>query len=147
MIERPAASLQERDQLSRLNALLVLALLMTESTDEMQVLRMGASAAPSFAACRLVGVRLTDTRGTTWVPGPEGDAEPPGLDDIASTGGQVEIPGADHGWTYALGTSGPHLGYMVVAAERELPRDEHFLLRVLAQQIGSAVRNSQLHRL
>ncbi|MFM9134328.1 MAG: PucR family transcriptional regulator [bacterium] len=147
MTERPAASLQERDQLSRLNALLVLALLMTESTDEMQVLRMGASAAPSFAACRLVGVRLTDTRGTTWVAGPDGDAEPPGLDDIPSTGGQVEVPGAHHGWTYALGTSGPHLGYMVVAADRELPSDEHFLLRVLAQQIGSAVRNSQLHRL
>ena len=58
-----SADLEERDHLSRLNALLVLAMLMTESTDEQQILRMGASAAPSFADCRLVGVRSVD--GTT----------------------------------------------------------------------------------
>lgn len=147
MTERPSTSLQERDQLSRLNALLVLALLMTESTDEMQVLRMGASAAPSFAECRLVGVRLADPKGPTWVSGPDGDPEPCGLDDVPSTGGEVDILGAAYGWTYSLGTSGPHLGYMVVAADRELAGDEHFLLRVLAQQIGSAVRNSRLHQI
>lgn len=137
-------SLRERDQLSRLNALLVLAMLMTESNDETQILRMGASAAPSFADCRLVGVRLIDSRGGRWVPGDAGEPEPAGLGDLPSTGGEVSVSGAVCGWAYLLGSAAPALGWLVIAADRELASDEHFLLRVLAQQIGSAVRNSRL---
>lgn len=141
----PDSSLQERDQLSRLNALLVLAMLMTESTDEVQILRMGASAAPSFADCTLVGVRVIHPDGITWVPGAENCPEPPGLADLPSVGGAVTTSGWAHAWAYPLGTNAPQLGSMVVAAHEELAGDEHFLLRVLAQQIGSAVRNSRLH--
>ena len=61
-----SVGLEERDHLSRLNALLVLAMLMTESTDEQQILRMGASAAPSFADCRLVGVRVREGASARW---------------------------------------------------------------------------------
>lgn len=147
MTSAPDTSLRERDQLSRLNALLVLAMLMTESTDEVQILRMGASAAPSFADCTLVGVRIIDAGGGTWVPGQGGDPEPLGLGDLPSTGGAVSASRHAHAWAYPLGTSTPQLGYMVVAADHELAGDEHFLLRVLAQQIGSAVRNSRLHQI
>lgn len=147
MKSAPDTSLRERDQLSRLNALLVLAMLMTESTDEVQILRMGASAAPSFADCALVGVRILDAADGAWVPGQGGDPEPRGLDDLPSTGGAVSAPSHAHAWAYPLGTSTPQLGYMVVAANHELAGDEHFLLRVLAQQIGSAVRNSRLHQI
>lgn len=147
MTSAPDTSLRERDQLSRLNALLVLAMLMTESTDEVQILRMGASAAPSFADCTLIGVRLLDSGGGAWVNGAEGCAEPVGLAELPSTGGAVNVEGWSFAWAYPLGTSAPLLGCMVVGSDHELASDEHFLLRVLAQQIGSAVRNSRLHQI
>ena len=140
-------SLRERDQLSRLNALLVLSMLMTESTDEVQILRMGASAAPSFADCTLIGVRVLDTSGARWIAGPGDHVEPYGLGDIPSIGGTVNVPGHAHAWAYPLGTSNPQLGSMIVGDDHELANEEHFLLRVLAQQIGSAVRNSRLHEI
>lgn len=140
-------SLRERDQLSRLNALLVLAMLMTESTDEVQILRMGASAAPSFADCMLVGVRILHPDGSDWVPGNGSLPEPAGLAELPSTGGAVAVPDWEHAWAFPLGTNAPQLGCMVVAAKEELASDEQFLLRVLAQQVGSAVRNSRLHEI
>jgi len=143
----PDTSLRERDQLSRLNALLVLAMLMTESTDEVQILRMGASAAPSFADCTLIGVRAIDSSGARWISGSGNHPEPHGLGALPSTGGTVEVPGHAHAWAYPLGTSSPQLGCMIVADHHELASEEHFLLRVLAQQIGSAVRNSRLHQI
>ncbi|MEI8056939.1 MAG: helix-turn-helix domain-containing protein [Actinomycetes bacterium] len=139
--------LEARDHLSRLNALLVLAMLMTESTDEQQILRMGASAAPSFADCRLVGVRTRDGASTNWTPGSAGENEPPGLDLMPSNGGELMIPDALYAWAFGLGGGPGTHGCMVVAADRELRSDEQFLLRVLAQQIGSATRNSRLHQL
>jgi sugar diacid utilization regulator len=137
----------DRDQLSRLNALLVLSMLMTESSDETQILRMGASAAPSFADCRLVGVLLDDAPAPRWIPGNDDAPPPQGLDSVPSAGGPIEVVGADRAWAYTLGTGSPQIGHMVVAAERDLTPEEQFLLRVLAQQIGSAVRNSRLHRI
>ena len=142
-----SADLEERDHLSRLNALLVLAMLMTESTDEQQILRMGASAAPSFADCRLVGVRSVDGTTSQWTPGGASEAEPAGLDLMPSNGGELTIPGVNYAWAFGLGGGHGLQGCMVVASDRELRSDEQFLLRVLAQQIGSAVRNSRLHEL
>ena len=147
MTPAPDTSLRERDQLSRLNALLVLAMLMTESTDEVQILRMGASAAPSFADCTLIGVRVIDSSGARWISGSGNHPEPHSLEALPSTGGTVEVPGHTHAWAYPLGTSSPQLGSMIVADHHELASEEHFLLRVLAQQIGSAVRNSRLHQI
>ncbi|MEI6373294.1 MAG: helix-turn-helix domain-containing protein [Actinomycetes bacterium] len=146
MTKEMAVGLAARDHLSRLNALLVLAMLMTESTDEQQILRMGASAAPSFASCRLVGVRTVDGTSRQWTPGEKGDTQPPTLDDVAIGGGSLELPDEEWGWAYALGSASATSGHMVVASARELENDEHFLLRVLSQQIGSAVRNSRLHQ-
>ncbi len=147
MTAEVAVGLRERDHLSRLNALLVLAMLMTESTDEQQILHMGASAAPSFAECRLVGVRSVDGDISRWTPGAGSDPEPEGLHLIPSNGSELSIPGARYAWAFGLGGGHSLQGCMVVAADRELESGEHFLLRVLAQQIGSAVRNSRLHAL
>lgn len=138
---------RDRDQLSRLNALLVLAMLMTESTDEQQILRMGASAAPSFAECQLLGVLTVEDGRAQWTPGSGNDPEPGELDAIPTSGGRITVPGYPHAWAYGLGSGSSSPGFMVVVSSRELTADESFLLRVLAQQIGSAVRNSRLHQL
>ena len=142
-----SVGLEERDHLSRLNALLVLAMLMTESTDEQQILRMGASAAPSFADCTLVGVRVREGFSARWTSGDGCQPEPDHLDTIPANGGELVVAGAAHAWAYGLGGGTSAQGCMVVSSDRVLRSDEHFLLRVLAQQIGSAVRNSRLHQL
>ena len=141
-----ASDLELRGQLSRLNALLVLSMLMTESTDEQQIIRLGASAAPSFAACRLVGVFTHDGETTVWTPGDDDITAPPAILNLPTDGGAVEIPGSAWAWAYSLGGISTSLGHMVVAASHEIDRDGHFLLRVLAQQIGTAIRNSRLHQ-
>lgn len=141
-----ATDVELRGQLSRLNALLVLSMLMTESTDEQQIIRLGASAAPSFAACRLVGVFTHDGETTVWTPGDDEIATPPAILDLPTDGGAVEITGSTWAWAYSLGGISTSLGHMVVAASHEIDRDGHFLLRVLAQQIGTAIRNSRLHQ-
>lgn len=141
-----ATDVELRGQLSRLNALLVLSMLMTESADEQQIIRLGASAAPSFAACRLVGVFTHDGETTVWTPGDDETATPPAILDLPTDGGAVEISGSTWAWAYSLGGISTSLGHMVVAASHEIDRDGHFLLRVLAQQIGTAIRNSRLHQ-
>ncbi len=141
-----AADVELRGQLSRLNALLVLSMLMTESSDEQQIIRLGASAAPSFAACRLVGVFTHDGETTVWTPGDDEIDAPPAILDLPSDGGAVEIAGSAWAWAYSLGGISTSVGHMVVAASQEINKDGRFLLRVLAQQIGTAIRNSRLHQ-
>ncbi len=141
-----AADVELRGQLSRLNALLVLSMLMTESSDEQQIIQLGASAAPSFAACRLVGVFTHDGETTVWTPGDDEIDAPPAILDLPSDGGAVEIAGSAWAWAYSLGGISTSVGHMVVAASQEINKDGRFLLRVLAQQIGTAIRNSRLHQ-
>ncbi len=135
-----------RGQLSRLDALLVLSMLMNESSDEQQIIHLGASAAPSFAACRLVGVRIVSGTAADWISGGAALPAAEDMEALPSDGGSLALPGGARGWAYALGGVGVPLGHMVVAVDRELDRDEQFLLRVLAQQIGAAIRNSRLHQ-
>lgn len=48
----------ERNLLSTLRSLLVLGQLMTEGANERQILQLAETAAPSLAACRVIGVEL-----------------------------------------------------------------------------------------
>lgn len=143
----PTADRELRGQLSRLNALLVLAMLMNESPDEEQIIRLGAGAAPSFADCRLVGVHLSDASGGRWVPGASKAAAPPGIDRMPRDGGPLDGAAGEWLWAFPLGGIGEPLGHLVVAAGEEPPADSHFLLRALSQQVGAAIRNSRLHQI
>ncbi len=58
-------NLELRTQLSNLQGLLVLAMLMTESSDERQILRLATSSVGGLARCRLEGVYLTG-EGWRW---------------------------------------------------------------------------------
>jgi sugar diacid utilization regulator len=135
-----------RGQLTNLRALLVLSILMTESADEEQILRLATSAATTLGSWQVAGFVIGDawwtgTRPTSPVrPGLAGQ-----LQVLPETGGPVTVAGAGWAWAYPLRSVGGRLGYLVVRAAREPAVDEQFLAQVLAQQTGVAVSNAQMH--
>ena len=139
-----------REQLSNLQGLLMLSMLMTESGDEGKILQLAATSVPSFGRSHLVGVRFED--GGWWVPGssPAPDAQFPGdveaqVARLDASGGAIAIPGQGWGWALPLRGLVGHVGYFIAAAATEPAASEQFLLRVLAQQTGVALANSRLH--
>jgi hypothetical protein len=66
--KRDGENLELRTQLSNLQGLLVLAMLMIESTDEGQILHLATSSVGGLARCRPEGVYLTG-QGWRWTSG------------------------------------------------------------------------------
>ena len=138
-----------RDQLSNLQGLLMLSMLMTESGDEGKILHLAATSVPSFGRSHLVGIHsgpagwrmveisTSDSSLLTTV-----EAE---LAALGRAGGAVSVPGEGWGWALPLRGLEGHVGYIVVAAAAEPSGSEQFLLRVLAQQTGVALANARLH--
>jgi sugar diacid utilization regulator len=134
-----------RAQLTNLRALLVLSILMTESADDEQILRLAVSAASSLGAWRIAGFAVGDTwRTDAGRAGPI----PPQLDEqlraLPQTGGQVSL---DSGWAWAYplrSIAGP-IGHMVACAVCEPAGEDQFLAQVVAQQTGVAVSNARMH--
>ncbi len=154
--ESPAASYRQepgreelgllRSQLTNLRALLVLSILMTESADDQQILRLATSAATSLGTWQIAGFVIGDA---WWAgsrrcgaPGPELAAE---LRALPETGGPVTSLDAVWAWAYPLRSIAGRIGYLVVHATHEPALEEQFLAQVLAQQTGVAVSNAQLH--
>lgn len=141
--------LELRAQLSSLQGLLVLAMLMTESGGEQQILRLASSSVAGLARCRLEGVRLHG-EGWRFTAGSCRDGTTRRmverqLEALGSLGGAVEVPGRPWGWAYPLRSLAGELGALVVTAEEAPVAAEQFLLRVLAQQAGVALANARLH--
>ncbi len=148
----PAFTVSEpelRGQLSNLQGLLALVMLMTESGDEGRILHLAATAVPSLARCRLAGVRLFDTGWhATDAMGAGADALADldaQLEDRAGPGLAVDVLGASWGFAYPLRSLDGLFGYVVVAATAPPAKAEQFLLQVLAQQTGIALANARLH--
>ena len=140
----PLASL--RSQLTNLRALLVLSILMTESADEEQILRLATSAASSLGVWRVAGFVIGDQWWTgSHAAGPVDLALAGQLGGLPETGGPVKVPDAAWAWAYPLRSIGGRLGYLVVRAPHEPAAEEQFLVQVLAQQTGVAVSNAKLH--
>ncbi len=138
-----------RTQLSNLQGLLVLAMLMTESGDEGQILRLATSSVGGLARCRPEGVYLTD-EGWRWTAESFGQetgrqAVERQLPGLGSLGGGVEVPGRSWGWAYPLRSLAGGVGFLIVSAEEASVPAEQFLLRVMAQQAGMALANARLH--
>jgi DNA-binding PucR family transcriptional regulator len=138
-----------RDQLSNLQGLLVLSMLMTESDDEEQIVHLAATAVPSLGRSRLQGVYLV---GQGWhaSAGPAIDAEVRADMEaqfavLTKAGGAVAVIGEGWGWAFPLRSFAGHFGHLVVVADQEPAAAEQFLLRVLAQQSGIALANTRLH--
>lgn len=138
-----------RDQLSSLQGLLVLSMLMTESGDERQILHLATTSVPSLGRCHLGGVRLLDN---DWKAASPPYTEPDvratvdaELDLLGGGGGMLTVPPERWVWAFPLrGLDGP-IGHLVVTAPEEPSGSEQFLLRVLAQQTGVALVNARLH--
>jgi sugar diacid utilization regulator len=135
-----------RGQLTNLRALLVLSILMTESADHEQILRLAVSAASSLGGWRVAGFVLS---GEWWTDAPEPVAAAPELLGqlmaLPEAGGPVTLPGASWSWAYPLRTLAGPAGHMIACAGREPAIGEQFLAQVMAQQTGVAVSNAQLH--
>lgn len=138
-----------REQLSNLQSLLMLSMVMIESGDEAKTLQLAASSVPSFGCCQMVGVYLSDGGWRIAVPTgslPEVQVQVEAqLSIVVPSGGAITIPGQKWGWALPLRSIGGHLGYFVLAAAKEPSPAELFLLRVLAQQTGIALANARLH--
>jgi sugar diacid utilization regulator len=135
-----------RSQLTNLRALLVLSILMTESADEEQILRLATSAASSLGVWRVAGFVIGDQWWTGSRPaGPVDPALAAQLRGLPETGGPVTLLDTAWAWAYPLRSIGGRIGYLVVRAPHEPAAEEQFLVQVLAQQTGVAVSNAKLH--
>jgi sugar diacid utilization regulator len=135
-----------RGQLTNLRALLVLSILMTESADDEQILRLAASSAASLGGWRIAGFAV----GGAWRTGAKGSGPIPSaldgqLRSLPDTGGQLTILDAPWAWAYPMRSIVGPIGHMIVCAEREPTVEEQFLAQVVAQQTGVAVSNARLH--
>jgi DNA-binding PucR family transcriptional regulator len=139
----PEPDAAARAQLSNLQGLLVLSMMMTERRDEREILRVASSSVASLGPARLVGLYLFEAgwREGAGVP----PVTPEALLELGSGGGPIAVPGAAWGYAFPLrGLEGP-FGHLIVAADIEPAAAEQFLLRVLAQQTGIALANARLH--
>jgi sugar diacid utilization regulator len=147
--ELDAENLELRTQLSNLQGVLVLAMLMTEGGDEGQILRLASSSVGGLARGRPEGVYLT---GEGWRWTAEWFRRETGrraverqLPNLGSLGGAVEVSGRNWAWAYPLRSPAGGVGFLIVSAEDALLPAEQFLLRVMAQQAGMALANARLH--
>jgi sugar diacid utilization regulator len=147
--ERRNADVALRDQLSSLQGLLVLSMVMTDSTDEHHIVHLAATTVGSLGDVRMCGIHLLDG----------GWREATGLCEraeiradieaqfvvLSSTGGALAIQSEGWGWAYPLRSPQGQFGSLVVCADAEPDAHAQFLLRVLAQQTGIALANARLH--
>lgn len=135
-----------RGQLTNLRALLVLSILMTESADEEQILRLASSSASSLGDWRIAGFGIGDS---WWTASCGAGAVPADLarqlPALPETGGPVTVPDAAWAWAYPLRSIAGPLGHMIACAPAEPPIEQQFLAQVVAQQTGVAVSNARLH--
>jgi sugar diacid utilization regulator len=138
-----------RDQLSSLQGLVVLSMLMAERADEHQILHLAATSVPSLGTIRVDGMHLLDggwriTTVHTDQPGVRADLERQ-LRDLGAAGGALATTSGEWAWAYPLRSLEGHFGYLVVGAPSEPSGDKQFLVRVLAQQTGIALATARLH--
>jgi sugar diacid utilization regulator len=148
---RSDADSPEREQLSALRSLLVLAVLLTQQDSEATILDVVANAVGSLGRCWLEGIYLDGRWQDVRVPGRGAAAGGPPRTAVITAvlspgGGQVELAGLPWGWAYPLVSPYGPGGYLVVGAAGPLAESERFLLQVLAQQAAVALANAHLHR-
>lgn len=141
------ASPDLRARLAEFRALLVISLLMTESVNEDQILKLATSSAPGLGPWRIEGYGFGDGQ---WRPGSDEtvldpDALTGQLTALGTVGGPMELADRAWAWAYPLRGVGGSFGHMVASCDREPTSDQLFLLKVLAQQTGVAVSNARMH--
>jgi len=138
-----------RDQLTKLQALVGLSMVMTERADGNQIARLASSAVSSLAPVRCDGV-FVGSRGWLEAAGPclrrsVRTSVEKQLRDLEGQGGSLEVPDEPWAWALPMRSFDGAFGHVVVAGEGPVPESEQFLLRVLAQQLGIALANADSH--
>lgn len=136
-----------RESSSRdLQALLVLSMVLAESSDERQILRLATSSVPSLTGCWAVGVH---TEGAWYraqdLPPAEWKQLERQLEDLDPTGGPLAVPGAVWGGAFPLRALTDPGGWFVFAADERPPPGERFLAQALSLQTGLALADIRRH--
>ena len=132
-----------RDQLTKLQGLVGLSMVMTERADASQIAKLASSVVSSLAPVRCDGVFVAK-RGWLEAAGPclrreVRTAVEKQLRGLPGQWGSVQI--ADEPWAWALPMRSFEgaLGHLVIAGYGPVQESEQLLLRMLAQQLGIAI--------
>ncbi|MCF7552305.1 CdaR family transcriptional regulator [Pseudonocardia sp. WMMC193] len=130
-----------RAQLSSISDMFALVMIMFDSADEAEILRLALSSVATLGPFRAEGAHLA--RRET----PDGDDELSArLRTLAGAGGSVAVDDRPWSWAFPMRAVGSHAGYLVVSAGAEPPADKRSLLSTLAQLTGAALVSAGLHR-
>jgi DNA-binding PucR family transcriptional regulator len=138
-----------REQLSNLQGLLMLSMLMTQTGDPDKILHLAETSVPSFGRCHLLGTRIDGC----WVSAPSAVLTTEQAREIETAvatlpaaGGEISVPSRRWATALPLRNLKNHVGFLVVASvDRPPDQGERFLLQVLSQQAGVALVNARLH--
>ena len=138
-----------RDQLTKLQGLVALSMVMTDSADASQIASLASSAVPSLSPVRCAGVHVAD-RGWLESAGPclrrsVRTAVEKQLRGLHGQAGPIRVEGERWAWALPMRSLEGAFGHVVIAGEAPVQDTEQFLLRVLAQQLGMAVANADIH--
>ena len=138
-----------RDQLTKLQGLVGLSMVMTERADASQIAKLAASVVSSLAPVRCDGVFVAK-RGWLEAAGPCLRREVRGavekqLRGLPGQWGSVQIAGEPWAWALPMRSFEGALGHLVIAGEGPVQESEQLLLRMLAQQLGIAIANADSH--
>jgi sugar diacid utilization regulator len=138
-----------REQLTKLQGLVALSMVMTDNSDAGEIARMASSAVSSLAPVRCDGVHVAN-RGWLDAAGPclqraVRTTVEKQLQTLHGQSGPLEVEGERWAWALPMRSLAGAFGHVVIAAEGPVLETEQFLLRVLAQQLGIAVANAESH--
>jgi sugar diacid utilization regulator len=138
-----------RDQLTKLQGLVALSMVMTDSADASQIARLASSAVPSLSPVRCAGVHVAN-RGWLESAGPclrrsVRTAVEKQLRALHGQAGPIRVEGERWAWALPMRSLEGAFGHVVIAGEAPVQDTEQFLLRVLAQQLGIAIANADIH--
>lgn len=132
--------LRFRTQLSNLQGLLVVFMLMIESNDAAQINYLARTSVSALSRARFVGSFLA------------GEADAP--DDLTAiapalttAGGPVQVAGAGWAWAFPVRSHTEEVKHFIVAADEPVSDDEQLVLRLLAWQTGAALATVQLRQI
>jgi DNA-binding PucR family transcriptional regulator len=131
------------EQLSSVNAVVVLSLILSQSNSPRQVVHLATTAAPSIVPCKLVAVWHPTDSGSYFDRAPDGVDEQ--LAELSPAGGKLTVDQFPFGWAYPLNSPTDNSRLFLVVAGPSTPNDEQrFLLTVLAQLCGTIIAKAEL---
>ena len=141
----PRSNLDARKELSNLEALLALSMVMTARSDEAEILEIAATSLPSLLPCYVLGALLA---GSEWWPytkvAPQAATDV--VDQLRDLTGDSELVSdiAPSVNALALGSLDGVFGHLVVATDRALGEREQYALRAFTQQTAMALASARL---